>query len=65
MHKCEQRRPRAEIGSVPRRDRFSSAPRSVQFRAEIGSGRPPGRRAVHRESDHLTQFSDDQWLVVR
>ena len=37
---------RVEIGSVPRRDRFSSAPRSVQFRTEIGScggAAPPWR----------------------
>ena len=27
----------AEIGSLPRRDRSSSAPRSVEFRLEIGS----------------------------
>ena len=27
----------AEIGRVPRRDRFTSAPRSVEFRVEIGS----------------------------
>ena len=35
----------AEIGSVPRRDRSSSVPRSVQFRTEIGStaARPGGR----------------------
>ena len=40
---------RTEIGSLPHRDRSSSAPRSVEFRVEIGSrrrsdaGRAPGR----------------------
>ncbi|PZU35554.1 MAG: hypothetical protein DI576_00645 [Actinomyces sp.] len=34
--------PFAEIGSLPRRDRSSSAPRSVHFRAEIGSRSPTG-----------------------
>ncbi|PZU33888.1 MAG: hypothetical protein DI576_05940 [Actinomyces sp.] len=33
--------PFAEIGRVPRRDRSSSASRSVHFRVEIGSRRPP------------------------
>ena len=36
------RSPSAEIGRVPRRDRFTSGSRSVHFRAEIGPRRPPG-----------------------
>ena len=36
----------AEIGSVPRRDRFSSAPRSVRFRLEIGPVPPRDRSAA-------------------
>ena len=35
------RSPSAEIGRVPRRDRFTSGSRSVHFRVEIGSRRPP------------------------
>ena len=35
---------RAEIGPVPRRDRSSSAPRSVRFRVEIGPVCPVGGR---------------------
>jgi len=33
---------RVEIGSLPHRDRSSSASRSVHFRTEIGPRRPPG-----------------------
>ena len=32
---------RVEIGSLPRRDRFGSGSRSVEFRVEIGPGRSP------------------------
>ena len=37
--------PFAEIGSLPHRDRSSSGSRSVHFRTEIGSRRPPGATA--------------------
>ena len=41
-------RPQSLGGSAAcrRRDRFTSAPRSVVFRAEIGSGRRPDARRV-------------------
>ena len=41
-------RPQSLGGSAAcrRRDRFTSAPRSVEFRAEIGSGRRPDARRV-------------------
>ncbi|PZU32262.1 MAG: hypothetical protein DI576_09325 [Actinomyces sp.] len=42
---------RVEIGSLPRRDRFTSAPRSVEFRTEIGPvslASHPGRQTRQR-----------------
>ena len=51
------RRPLVEIGRIPHRDRSSSVPRSVQFRAEIGSlpardRGPPAGRAAGRWNCH-------------
>ena len=48
----------AEIGSVPRRDRFSSASRSVEFRTEIGpAGSRPAAGVTRRASLHETGIS--------
>ena len=51
------RSPSAEIGRVPRRDRFTSGSRSVRFRLEIGS--PP-----HRDRAEASAGRHCPWKVV-